>query len=344
MKLSALLLNDTSLAGNHGSTLATRQIMRFCEEAGIEVARRYRGDVDLSKIDRRGIDLVLVNGEGSLHSSSKAALGMASVPGWAKGHDLPCFLINSIYQNNSSAVLEGVSGYDAIYLRDPLSADELAREGGHPSGVVDIAMTWGPVQTAAQGPRVIVTDASGKADNKALYEFSSLDGGRYFLPFRAQVPHGPSVPEARFSRRLKFSVRHGLARFQKPSLEQARYGHAIADFEGFTEFLRREAGFMVTGRYHGVCLAAALCIPFVALASESHKTKSLLAALGLSGRGLSREALLAADTQALSPFRTFSDTEMKSIEEFVNEQQLEAHKMFSAIAEQASGKGPRSDP
>lgn len=339
MKLTALLLNDTSLAGNHGSTLATQQIMDLAAEAGIEVVRRYSGDIDLRKVDRQGIDLVLVNGEGSLHSTSKAALGIASVPRWASEHGLAAFLINSIYQDNSAAVLEGVSGYDGIYLRDPFSAEELTRDGGVASGVVDIAMSWSPAPTKLPGSRIVVTDASGKADNKALYKFSTLSAERYFLPLRAQVPTGRSVAEARASRRLKFTLRRGFARLQKPSLDQARYGHAIADFNAFTQFLRDEAGLVVTGRYHGVCLAAALRIPFLALVSESHKTKSLLQSLGLSGRGLSREALLEADAKTLSSFGTFSDGEMKSIEEFVNKQRVEAHKMFEAIAARVTEKG-----
>lgn len=344
MTLNALLLNDTSLAGNHGSTLATRQIMEQAAAVGIEVVRRYSGDVDLRKLDRRGIDLVLVNGEGSLHSSSRAALGIASVPRWASEHGLSSFLINTIYQNNSAAVLEGVTGFDSVYLRDPLSAEELARDGGQSAGVVDIAMTWAPDPTDLRGQRIFVTDASGKADNKALYKFSCLAPDRHFLPLRAQVPKGPTVADARLSRRLKFTLRRRFALLQKPSLEQARYGHAIADFESFVETLRQEAALMVTGRYHGVCLAAALRIPFLALISESHKTKALLDELGLAARGISRKALLEVGEGDLSSFGTFSDGEMKSIKEFVNKQRVEARKMFSAIAEQASEKGPRSHP
>ena len=73
--LRALLVNDASLAGHHGSALVTDQAVRLARAAGIDLTHGWDWaavEATLREDGKRGLfDLVIVNGEGSIHDSSE---------------------------------------------------------------------------------------------------------------------------------------------------------------------------------------------------------------------------------------------------------------------------------
>lgn len=278
----AVLLNDTAQAGNHGSQLAINQLIHLAESHGIEIAQRHTIDVELEKLATDGIDLVLVNGEGSLHHSKKAAKAIAAVPAWAEKRGMQAFLINSIYQENNSAIFEGVRRYKQIYVRDGRSFEELDGLGERPKDVVDLSLTWQPDHALADGrSTVVVTDSTVPTVNAELFAFSQTLSDSYFMPFRSRPPLLSGSAWQNFADLSRFHIRKIVAHVQLKPLDRARYANILPTFGDLVSFLCNKAKLIVAGRYHAVCLALDLKIPFVAVPSNSFKVEALLAEVGM---------------------------------------------------------------
>ena len=68
--MRAVLINTTDEIGHHGCTLVNRQIDHYARLVGIDFVERLSLNQNWNTV--RDFDIALVNGEGSLHGSSKA--------------------------------------------------------------------------------------------------------------------------------------------------------------------------------------------------------------------------------------------------------------------------------
>lgn len=331
----ALLLNDTALAGNHGSQVVIDQLIRLAGQHNINIARRCAMDTPLDRLPTDGIDLVIVNGEGSLHHSKKAARAIAAVPEWAQARGLPAFLVNSIYQENDTAIFKGVCGYKQIYVRDAQSFEELDVLGKRPQAVVDLSLTWAPQGTLASDRRTImVTDSTLKDTNAALFALSRNLSDATFVPFRSRPPVLPSNQGQNASNLNRYRMRKITSQFQTKAINRARYANILPTLDDFLRTLRNTASLIVAGRYHAVCIALDLQIPFVAVPSNSFKVEALLKEISMEGRMIQRPLASITRQDLLSKYGSYTDNERLRANTFKQQQCETADRMFQEIFHQ----------
>jgi hypothetical protein len=71
--MRAVLINNTDSQGHHGCTLVNRQIDALANEFGIQIVAKLPLNSDWDALAPKQFDTVIVNGEGTLHSSKKGA-------------------------------------------------------------------------------------------------------------------------------------------------------------------------------------------------------------------------------------------------------------------------------
>ena len=99
--IKAIIINDTTLNKHHGCELLMSEIDRLCEKNKITIVERcyHTSSFNLNKkkILNSDFDLVLVNGEGSLHHNQKVAHDILNTVEMIKrNYRVPLVLFNSL--------------------------------------------------------------------------------------------------------------------------------------------------------------------------------------------------------------------------------------------------------
>lgn len=327
--------------GHHGCTLVAHQLEQVTRAAGIEIVARVPLDADWDSLAPSEFDLVLVNGEGTLHSNAKGARRIAAIPAWSKQHRVPSFLINTIYQDNGPEIDEAMRGFTGIYTRDRESALTLSNVGIDATPTADLSFTWQPpVVLRNKADQIIVigsTLASVRAD---LYRMSREIGATY-VPILARPD--TNVTGGNAKRLRKYLAKRTAAIIAPPGPWRARWRSAVPHFDDFVSLLQSRAGLVVTGRFHGACIAMALGIPVIGIASNTQKMQSLFADVGMSRRlfptvSEARSAFesrtlahytaeeLNAIEQAMSKARTSHQMAMQEIANFITAQETSSQR------------------
>jgi hypothetical protein len=310
-----------------------RQLDVLTTQAGLEVCAKLPLHADWQKLAPADFDLVLVNGEGALHHNSKAAWRLAEVPRWASERGRPAFLINSVYEANGPEVAQGVARYRAVFARDELSRRALIEAGIAATVVPDLTLTWEPAVARGTGRLVVVTDSTVQDANTRLHRAALAIGARY-LPLMARPPHPAVQAHAEASRWWRYTAKRLAALAAPPGLWRDRWRSLIPGFDDYIAWLAQNAGLIVSGRFHGVCIALDLGIPVLGIPSNTWKIEAVLAGAGLQHRLVSdleelRERLLA---KGLEPY-LYTSAELHSIAAFRKEALISARSMFRSIFE-----------
>jgi hypothetical protein len=270
--MRALILNDTR-SGNHlGCIIVMQQLEALCREAGIEVAamlrlgRHFQAEVEQAL---PGCDVVIINGEGTMHHDAPGAMAIARAGRFAAERGVPVALLNTVWQGNHAANAL-LAHCRWISARESVSQQAIA-EAGHPARVVpDLTLSADPAQLfggaeAGPGAGLVVTDDVRLEPSLTLAHFARA----------RNLPYYPMAgrPSLRSQRGWAKLLRLGLASGGARQFCLDNVG-AIA-----------RAAFVVTGRFHGICLAILARRPFVAFASNTHKIEGLLSDAGLGPGG-----------------------------------------------------------
>jgi hypothetical protein len=323
--MRAVLVNATFMLGHHGCTLVDRQLDALAAEAGIAITAKLPLYADWEALAPPDFDAILVNGEGALHHDSKAARRLCEVPHWARARGRPAHLINSVYQENSAAIAAGIRLYDTVFVRDEFSRGALADAGITASVVPDLTLTWTPSAVCGTGRRIAVTDSTLRCSNARLHRLAHALGAR-FLPLRARPQR------ASFVRRSRFALKRLAGHLAPPGLWRDRWHGLIPDFDDWIAWVAENAGLIVAGRFHGLCMALAMRIPAVALASNTWKVEGILERAGLRHRlvadvdGLERR-LMAEGIAAFA----YNASELAAIAALQREARSGARAMLRAI-------------
>jgi hypothetical protein len=219
-----------------------------------------------------GLDAVVVNGEGTIHHGH--GLDLLTILAGAQQMGLRTFLVNAVFQQ-CELFLDTLRHLDDLTVRDARSSAYLARLGIPHRLVFDSSLEAGfdsqPVHDFAD--RVVITD---------WHPARAGDVGNLLEALRASL--GPGA------------VYYPL---EDPA-RAADWRHAVADLQA--------ARLVVTGRHHGVCLAAMAGVPFVALGSNTWKIEGLLEVLPGQLRVCERACdLIAACHQAIERRALFQE-------------------------------------
>lgn len=127
-----VLINDTSLFNTHfGCQLVGQTIREQCARVGLTIIASFplKFDVNLVRPWLKRADLVIINGEGSIHHGRNTQLLKLA-------NDYPAALINCVFQENGPQ--QSLRNFRYISARESLSAEEIARQGVNCEVVPDL--------------------------------------------------------------------------------------------------------------------------------------------------------------------------------------------------------------
>lgn len=261
--MRALVLNDTRKGLHPGCMLVMSQLIKGCNALGIEVCRTLQlghGFRDAFRKEVPSCDVVVINGEGTMHHDAPGAMVLADAGMAARDCGKPVALINTVWQGNLivNKLLPSVS---MVCVRESLSASELCRLGFSATVVPDLAMSC--------------------SVDELFSGFKQVDGSIVVLD---DVRYDVAMLLARYARSRGMSFYRMDPRPPLYSVAAVlRWGKLLVAGGGWGQFqldrirVIKEASVIVTGRFHGACLAILAKRPFVAVSSNTHKIEGLLA-------------------------------------------------------------------
>ncbi|MGL3605017.1 polysaccharide pyruvyl transferase family protein [Rhizobium sp. G187] len=335
--LRIAIFNDTEPdAGHYGCALVMRNLINLFEDAGAVVVFRWPFNKDWRAHPDRmphrdAIDLILVNGEGTMHDSDRRSQPtiLAELGEFARKCDVPIFLVNASLYSNSASFYKRLECFHGIYVRDEASASEAHRHGLSAVVVPDLTISYPSVSYNRQGAastqerlQVGVTDSVHDSVSRRLRSLAQR-GGLVYRPMVDTSAHWPGI------RKLLSPVR--LSKTIRAYARERRHGKDIrfSDAEQFVEWIASQS-LIVTGRYHTVTLCLVTKTPFVYVESNSPKISALLEDVGLDGRRKLSEVPQTFSHEFAERYR-FSTDEHSKIQSFLLLSRRGAEEMAGSI-------------
>ncbi len=274
------IFNDTSHSAHFGCELVMHSLHALLASRRCEIIYRHKVGDDLRHDPRArkaiaAADIVLVNGEGSIHSSRDKGRQLAGIGPLARSLGTPCHLINATIAGNDSDIHADIAQFDSVWVRESRSCEELAAHGIESSICPDLTLRHQfaePEPGAGPTRPLLVVDSVRGAANKYLLALAA-ETSAPLVTMKRNTDTGRidlAVPKA-----------HG-AWLPKPFGRRAPRGTDLhcTDRDAFAALLRDHRQ-VITGRFHGVCFALALGVPFHAVASNTFKIEALVEDVGL---------------------------------------------------------------
>jgi hypothetical protein len=285
MAPTAVILNDTRGEHHFGCMRVMRHIEEHLAARQISVVARSAVLADWER-DRAFLramqrsDLVLINGEGTLHHGARRGKRLLEVVRHAARGRIPVVLINALYQDNPPAWGDYLEQLALISARDSWSAAELRLRTSRPVRVVpDLSLAGGfAAQAEPAVPRtlLLVGDSVSRETAAAIHLATARMDAAWRLPMRrtlkASKPH--YAAPLRALREAYIGLHAAGARLFDRRLLLAR------SEQDYIRILQR-ARLHLTGRFHAVCFSLFTRTPFLAVESNSWKIGALLHDLGL---------------------------------------------------------------
>lgn len=279
----AAIFNDTRAAKHFGCDLVMHRLISQLREHGIECTRSFpvgedwRERTDLPKAGE--IDIVIVNGEGSIHHSATRprAVFLSELSGYAKGIGVPSVLLNSTIDEIDQSVAGNIAGFDAVYVRENHSRRCLQAFGVTSQVVPDLTV-FIHYDTAGARNGIAGTD---NVRSESSREIRARCADRNWT-FRSMVWKGKKD-------------------FDQEPTDEARTQQAL----DFATFLSGHE-LIVTGRFHTVTLCIATGTPVVASESNTPKISAFL--MDVFGNADRIVSSVPADVR---PFMGWSDSEFE---------------------------------
>lgn len=341
--LNAILFNDTSFEQHHGPQLVVKQIYELAKQHNINIIRTcpfrhdWRSDSSLKKQILHS-DLCIVNGEGTMNSDARKALRLGELAKYCGEQGIPCFLINSLYDNNR-ALNDYMPFFTKIYVRDTLSQAKLSHIGIESTYVPDLTLSY-PFQSNEKRTDTLVSCCSVIDRGYRAFQLSRDLEGVDFLSIKA-----PTVLQFRkkiflygiksIARRMKFEWRRLIGKtllaLHNTTPKNFAYITNATSIRTIDQFLKKlaQAKIVVTGRFHGVTLCLVSRTPFLAYDTKTHKIKALLQELGMKDRLVDTPD--QAISNAIARNYAFTPEELERLERFLAFSKEAANNMFAEI-------------
>jgi hypothetical protein len=323
---SAVLIHATSALGHHGCTLVNMQLERLANEAGIAICAKLPLHFDWNALAPRQFDLVIVNGEGTLHSNSRGARRISQVPAWAKARGATAHLINTVYQDNDRAIIDGVAGFDSVYARDNESLANLLADHIPACKVADLSLTWTPPLAKGAGG-IVVMGSTVDALRNDLWRLSKRLNATY-LPILAHPDSG--IAGGNHKHLFRYRAKRLVSYFAVPGPWRTRWRGAIPDFPAFIDYLQNNASLLITGRFHGAAMALLLEIPVLVMPSNTHKMEALFSEIGSLDRVFGNTVDVERHVRERHDF-SYSPKELDAIRALRATTREDARKMMTRI-------------
>ncbi len=321
-----------------------QQIYTLAEQAGMEILRAcpmhhdWQTDEQLQR-DIRAADICLVNGEGTMHDDAPLALRYGALARYCREHGVPCFLINSVWQNNILLNADAPL-FTRIFVRDVLSQAALAEIGLPAEVVPDLTLSYQYEGATPVRQGLLINGSVLTERLREAWRISCANPHLRYVSIRTIAPlqlgKGFDVylrknlrKRLKAYRRIAASYLHRYpAELPGSRIDKLRWRYAVLAPRRFLALLRRSQG-VITGRFHLVTLCLVTGTPFYAIASNTHKIEALLAQVGLGERLRASYEEAVGDAQRIA----FSEAEQAGIGSFLQDARRQAGEMFAGMAQ-----------
>ncbi len=291
--LNVVVLNDTRSEHHHGCSRVMNCIDHYLKDCSSAVAYSAVGDnwQQSEKLKRKIVaaDIVIVNGEGTIHHNSSTGLALVKVAQFAKKYGAKSYLINMTYQANDSSYKKYLADFERIFVRESYSKAELTDLGIESEIVPDLTFSVIPDNHENLNADNILITCSVKGHiTIALEEKFSLDENVMFSSIFNQ--NKATMENITVSTRLLNIMKNNTpAQMVKKLIDtvtsristidqinwQTQYTHPE-----YADFLA-QAKIVICGRFHAMTICMNQGTNFLAIESNSHKVSGTLADIGL---------------------------------------------------------------
>lgn len=284
-KKKVVIINDTSRF-HAGTELIWYNLRRLCELSNFELIQCWETkhiinmESDIRHKIQDDIDMVIINGEGSLHHKTPMLKILERLSGIK-----PTILINTSWQYNGDQS-KFLDQLQFISVREIYSWRDLVKHhlNKDPRIVGDLSL----YSTEDLILRPWLNKTTGWQDSVVGKITRSFNEKPNYYPMR-QV-------------------------YQKPNLRDTIKWLGGVDF-------------LITGRFHGVCLAMMLKIPFITFSSNTHKIEGMLEDAGCS------ELLMDSLNFNYDQMKELAEKKVESNFKYVLQVRKDIENMFKVIKE-----------
>lgn len=330
-----VLMNDTSLRFHHGCARVMRLLSAGLEAQGAEIIYRSPARNDWANDDAflaaiKQADLIVVNGEGTLHHGKEAGRVLLDIVDHPSVQNTPIALINALYEANPESWNKSLGRFSLISARDGKSAAQIDQALGTARArvVPDLSLSNGAEPQAEPRTELIVGDSVRWKRRRELALAARRLRADRFVPIkvlRQKIFSRPVIGAA--ARWVLFNTYNGVFFLRQPPLN-------MVDSEADYLAVLGHAKGHLTGRFHSICLSLVTGTPFIAVGSNSHKIETLLDDAGL-GRDRIMSGAQLSDAALQDLVRPFSADELASIQEFLESAKEKNTQLFADLAELA---------
>lgn len=330
---SVVLLNDTSFENHHGCNIVIENIKRNLEKRNIKllntnpIGKNWKKNKSFLNSLKQA-DGIIINAEGTIHDNSDYAYSLLEIVNYT---NKPCFLINMTYQNNSEKFSKLVSKFSKIYVRESLSKKEL--EKYNIQSVIVPDMTFYILKKdylEKEKKEIYITDSHDIKKSEELYNVAKKNQV-IFLPIIAPFEKYSNLHGFSKSLKYKFFNNCGIfiEKIVKLKYKYRRYLF-VKDQDDLLERIKN-CSFLISARFHAICLSLHFSVPFIALSSNTFKIESLLSDIGIDKKRMIAINELNDFEKLKTKYTFFSKDELNKINDYITSANEQIELMFNEI-------------
>ena len=324
----AILFNDTSNEMHHGCNLVIKSIKNLLVKNNINLiysiysGTDWREDKSLIKmIKNEKIDLLIVNGEGTIHHDQFYAKILIEVSELAKKNNIKSVLINCTYDSNDPIQKKYLQNFNIISVREQKSKIDLENIGINALVVPDLSFYYfkNIQHTYKIKKNMFVSDSVLFNDSKSLYLFAQNNKFR-FIPILSFYKLKILNPKSwvGFFKFIIVSSYINVFLFNPKNI----FLKNVYRFKGkyftksYVNFVNSNK-FLITGRYHDVCIAIMCRTPFISLKSNTFKIQELVKDIGINNERIASNINNISQIMNKKNIVRFTDYEIANIYKFL---------------------------
>lgn len=279
------LVNDTRYDNHHGCLTVVRNLHLGMAELGWRCAGSLPVSSSVDRLAKKKeeiakADLIIVNGEGSIHHDSKNAMRIFDICSELV-EQKPVAIINALWQDNNPDKWKPILAQcKAVFTRDRRSQRELQLISPSVGYAPDLTFFRYPKPSARHRAGYACTDSVVNAWSRAAIKSAELDSELDYLTLFTGNLHFQRGSKD-WGKAIKYACYPSLSKLGisvPPRYQSIQF--ADEDTEQFIRHLNQYRAVCVA-RYHALCFMIQQELPFVAVSSNSHKSEALLEELGL---------------------------------------------------------------
>lgn len=339
---NVLLVNDTRVDKHHGCQAVMNAIFVLLQRNLMKPALSWPAHLEWCNVAEFDevlpkADLVVINGEGTIHHDRPAGRRLLELGARARAESVPVALINVGWEANGPEFVSLLNDFDLVSARDSRSAEHMRAGGATVRVVPDLSLWFARSQgvrpnTSTKRVGIGVTDNVDRFKSLALNSMrSSIDGQLVSIVHGAPGPTG-WVRFLRGGVALSEDLQHPSRLAALLRLRHNLWRQGSTDTQ---QFIAHLAAFklLVSGRFHACTLALAAGTPVISQASNTNKIAALFHDAGLDSwrcKGL-LDAVKVHDASA----HGWSEHEYRNLCVYLDQAVGKTEKLFSDLAKLA---------